>query len=599
MVRTGWWEAGRALLRDRQAGLFASLVVVVYLACALPVLPTSRLAWFCDDASYAILAAAAAWILAPPRHRVIGPEERRFWWLLSVNFMIWALVDLIELADPSSKQWGPTGLVTDLLFIPSYMCLLWALEEQPHHRAGWSRRRRLLGLERFATMAFVLAIVGYFVLLPHLFRSPADPPLTHTFGCFAALDLLLAIRFLIRAILLGKTLWGAVYTLLMLTPLMWAVTDLATLNSLSRDRWLVEGPVWNLVWFGAFLPIIWAARLRFAPARLGFAGMRRDDSRHPIPSSVTTYAIAAPLAHIGASLAGLVPMAASQPYLVWCLVMTVLLGLLAIVHQQQLHRQAVQLSHDLERATEDLLRAKKLEAVGRLAGGIAHEFNNLLQVILGHCDLLLKRDTTEGLDRESALSIQAAGEHAASLTSQLLSFSRRQVLQPRVVLLNEVVIRTQQMLASMIGQQIALNMRLDPGVGRVRVDPVQLQQVLINLVINARDAMPAGGKLLIETSSTVLEETAIDPAVRVPSGSYVLLAVTDTGLGMDAATRAHAFDPFFSTKGTGQGVGLGLASVYGVVKQSGGYVFVESEPMQGTQVRVLLPAVGKPSLLPA
>lgn len=580
-------------------GLFASLMIVVYLACTLPVLPSSRLAWFCDDASYAILAAAAAWALAPPRHRLMGPEERRFWWLLCVNFMIWAVVDLIELADPSSKQWGPTGLVTDLLFIPSYMCLLWALEEQPHHRAGWSRRRRLVGLERFATMAFVLAIVGYFILLPYLFRSSSDPPLTRTFGCFAALDLLLAIRFWIRAFLLGKTKWGAVYALLTLTPLMWVITDLAAFDSLSKDRWLVEGPAWNLVWFGAFLPIVAAARLRFAPTRLGAEGMQRDDFRHPIPSSVTTYAIAAPLAHLGASLMGLVPMAAPQPYLVWCLITTVVLGLLAIVHQQQLHRQAVRLAHDLDRATEDLLDARKLEAVGRLAGGIAHDFNNLLQVILGHCDLLLTRSATDGSARESALAIQASGERAASLTSQLLSFSRRQVLQPRVLLLNEVVTETQQMLVSLVGQQIELGMRLDPGAGLVRVDPVQLQQVLINLVVNARDAMPAGGKLLIETSGTVLDKTLEDAAVRIPPGPYVSLIVTDTGLGMDAATRARAFEPFFSTKGTGQGVGLGLASVYGVVKQSGGYVFVESEPLRGTQVRILLPAVGKPSLLPA
>ena len=244
----------------------------------------------------------------------------------------------------------------------------------------------------------------------------------------------------------------------------------------------------------------------------------------------------------------------------------------------------------LRESEELLMRAQKMEAIGRLAGGVAHDFNNLLTAIQGHTELLLG-----DLEPASALhgdlqAIRGAAGRATSLTRQLLAFSGRQVMQPRVLDVNDVVHDLEQMLRSVIGEHIALNSRLVEDDACVRADPAQLEQVLLNLVLNARDAMPGGGNVTIETATP---QIAPDDALAsdVAPGRYVLLRVRDTGSGMSADVTASAFEPFFTTKATGKGTGLGLSAVYGVVKQSGGHVWLESEPDAGTTVSVLLPRV--------
>ncbi len=251
--------------------------------------------------------------------------------------------------------------------------------------------------------------------------------------------------------------------------------------------------------------------------------------------------------------------------------------------------EALQAERERALLKEQLRLSQKLEAVGRLAGGIAHDFNNLLTVIMGSADLLLRR--LDGDDRELVDEIGHAAERAAALTHQLLAFSRRQVLEPQVLDLNAAVSETTRMLGRLIGEHIELVARLDPALGSVRVDPSQLEQVIMNLTLNARDAMPAGGRLTIETANVDLDEPSAAPQFVIQPGRYVVLAVTDTGCGMDAETRARLFEPFFTTKEPGKGTGLGLATVYGVVKQSGGYIAAESEPGRGSAFRIYLPRV--------
>lgn len=237
---------------------------------------------------------------------------------------------------------------------------------------------------------------------------------------------------------------------------------------------------------------------------------------------------------------------------------------------------------------EQLRNAQQLEAIGRLAGGVAHDFNNILSIIMGHAELLL----ASGVDERSRLGLEQmrrAGERAASLTQQLLAFSRKQVLQPRVLDLNETVADVQKMLSRVIGEDIELIARLHPSLMMVKADPSQIEQVLINLAVNARDAMPHGGRLAMETSNLELREDAAREMDLTP-GRYVMLKVSDTGNGMDAATLSHVFEPFFTTKAVGKGTGLGLSTVYGIVKQSGGSIQVESEPGNGTSFRISLPA---------
>jgi PAS domain S-box-containing protein len=243
---------------------------------------------------------------------------------------------------------------------------------------------------------------------------------------------------------------------------------------------------------------------------------------------------------------------------------------------------------------EQLQHAQKMEALGHLAGSVAHDFNNLLGVIIGYSELLSSEPGSQGAVGAKLETIKKAGVRAASLTSQLLAFSRRQVLQPRVLNLNSLVTETQKMLQRLMGEDIEQRIVLDPALRRTKADPGQMVQVIMNLAVNARDAMPRGGKLTIETANVIFEEATSFYGVAVPPGEYVALSVRDTGTGMDAETQAHIFEPFFTTKPAGKGTGLGLATVYGIVKQSGGYVFADSELGKGTTFKVYLPQVDQP-----
>jgi len=252
-------------------------------------------------------------------------------------------------------------------------------------------------------------------------------------------------------------------------------------------------------------------------------------------------------------------------------------------------RSTLRTNQEQREQLEDQLRqALKMEALGRLAGGVAHDFNNLLTVVAGHSDLLMDRVKPDNALYNSCQQIRKTADRAAALTRQLLAFSRKQILQPKVLGLNDLIADMGKLLRRLIREDIELNLQLGDSLGPVKVDPSQIEQVLLNLTVNASDAMPTGGRLTIETQNIVVDGAA-DIHLRVPPGEYVLLSVTDTGQGMDAATKSRIFEPFFTTKEPGKGTGLGLATVYGVVRQSGGFISVDSEPGKGTKFDLYLP----------
>jgi PAS domain S-box-containing protein len=245
---------------------------------------------------------------------------------------------------------------------------------------------------------------------------------------------------------------------------------------------------------------------------------------------------------------------------------------------------------ELDRLQAELFEARKLESVGRLAGGIAHDFNNILTAIIGFADLSLDEPPETDLT-EYVTGIRDAAERAAGLTQQLLAFSRRQMLQPQVLAVNDVAAGVESMLRRLIGEQIELKMDLDPGAGYLRADRTQLEQVILNLTLNSRDAMPAGGRLVVQTGHHHYSHSNRSRPRELVPGDYVTISVIDTGLGMDSETRDHIFEPFFTTKSRGRGTGLGLATTYGIIKQSGGSVFVDSELGHGTSIRIYFPMV--------
>ena len=270
-------------------------------------------------------------------------------------------------------------------------------------------------------------------------------------------------------------------------------------------------------------------------------------------------------------------------------------GASAILNAQKQVEKIVIVNRDVSerRQLEEKFRqAQKMEAVGRLSGGVAHDFNNLLGVIIGYAEFLQESLDPANTLRSSVDEILKAGKRAASLTRQLLAFSRQQVLDPKVLDLNGVVSDMEKMLRRLIGEDVELSTVLGPDVGRLKADQGQLEQVVMNLVVNARDAMPQGGKLVIDTQNMVMDEAFIRRyPYPVQAGPYVCLTVTDSGIGMDAETKARAFEPFFTTKEKGKGTGLCLSTVYGVVKQSGGYIDIYGSPGQGTTFKIYLPRV--------
>jgi signal transduction histidine kinase len=260
------------------------------------------------------------------------------------------------------------------------------------------------------------------------------------------------------------------------------------------------------------------------------------------------------------------------------------------------HWQTGRILYDRE---EQLRHAQKMEAIGRLAGGVAHDFNNLLTAVIGYTDLIADRLQPDDPNVRNLREIRKAADRATALTRQLLSFSRKQFLQPTVLDINETVSRMLHMLPRVIGEHIETITELAPGVARLRADESQMEQVLMNLVLNARDAMPSGGQLTITTENVSLTEERLDAErLALRPGAYVMLAISDTGTGMDGATRARAFEPFFTTKPKGRGTGLGLASVYGIVDQSGGGIALDTAPGRGTSVRIYLPVTTSAAVAP-
>ncbi|MDH3404217.1 MAG: ATP-binding protein [Acidobacteriota bacterium] len=601
----------RALLADRllQVGL------VLY-GLALLVLAASRagsgdLGEASRDLVDPVLIGWTLFALLWGRSR-LADSERRFWDLLALAWTCWLVVEFLyflEIPVPLVS----TSFVAEGLYLLYYMVFALAVDVAPHR----SLRRTTptsLGrrLESTAGLAAVFGLLIYFALVV----SPDPIGLSLSFvSRERGLAPLLLVRLSLDLLILGRLVqaasgargrWVKLYGLLAVGMVGYALRD--TLSLLDHEA-VISSADWGFgyeafLYFPGFVILV-AARAR-DPRLDGRdeppASLTGDGDELPRPIPIGLYAMLVPSLHFLFYPLGFLDPASRNAREIFSLVYVLVQGAIAWRYHVVVARDNMAARAALKRAEERLVHSQRLESVGRLAGGIAHDFNNYLTVIRGYSEVLRERlrSPEEIADIER---IEDAARKATNLTRQLLAVGRRQVLRARPLDLNAVVGDTSEMLRSLLGEDIALEVDLDPKAGFASADLGQTEQVLVNLAVNARDAMSKGGVLSIHTGRSVLdpEEAA---QLQLEPGSYASIAVSDTGAGMSDEVRVRVFEPFFTTKEMGQGTGLGLSTVHGIVTQSGGAITVESAPGKGTRVLVLLPsavppAAGEPAPEPA
>jgi signal transduction histidine kinase/CheY-like chemotaxis protein len=599
------WRATAGLLRaDRflRVSLVVYGVALVFLG-AVWVQPESLAGEFqqlVDPVLLGLTLVALLW----GRRRTKG-RERLFWDLLASAWACWLLVDVIfffELPVPLVSA----AFATDSLYILYYLIFALAVDLRPHLESARSLTLVRRRLESIAGLLAIFGLLFYFgiVVLPEplgfsLSFVPRDRGLTTQLLVRLSLDVLVLAR-LVYAVITARDRWSRLYLLLAVGMFFYLLRDALALLQYERMISISsQGFAYTaFLYLPGFLVLV-AARYRHlpfteSPARESVTDPEETDEVIR-PSPIALYALLVPTVHFLLFPLELLDEASRSPREVFCLVYVLALGTLAWIHQAIVAKDARHYRRALRETEKRLFRSQRLEAVGRLAGGIAHDFNNYLTVISGYGELVRTSVEDEEVQNDVAY-IEEAASKAEHLTRQLLAFGRRQVLKPVAVDLNEIVRETAKLLRSLLGEDVRLELELDPGTGLALADVGQTEQVLMNLAINSRDAMPGGGTLSIRTYRAIfIEEEAA--RLEVAPGSYVCLVVSDTGLGMNQEVQAQMFEPFFTTKRRGRGNGLGLSTVYGIVAQSHGAIRVESAPGRGTTVTVLLPTA-KVSELP-
>ena len=533
--------------------------------------------------------------------RIAHREQRRFSIYLMCALGAWWAVRLSYLMFPDAPGTAVGDMAVDLLYVAFYVFMILAIESRPHLESGWSAVDPARKFRTANALAFLFAMLAYFVFIPSALNYEFYYTWLPSLYMYVTLDLYLAVRFFNAGVTNPSSPFRGVYVLLGFAALGWAVFDAFECLSWAGVLVIPSGTAIDLLWWIPIPLVLLAARLQY----LAWPNPRRDlpadrfefgkpgTLRAVVPQIVVAFLI--PVVHLafyGAGLLDAESRAARELLIVGSLLVS---GALVLIQQYILERGNRSLQVELRQVNEQLEQSQKMEAVGRLAGGVAHDFNNLLTAIMGNTRLLLDRLPEGSDDRCEVERIDHASRRAATLTKQLLAFSRRQVLRPEIVDLNSVVTDIREMLQRLIGENIELVCTLDPDLGSIRADRGQLEQVILNLCVNARDAMPDGGRLTIHSFRQHLPGEPTGDDGDLPQGPQVVLVVRDTGHGMDAPTRERVFEPFFTTKERGKGTGLGLSTVYGIVRQSGGHIRLESEPGRGATFWVYFPWRAEPA----
>lgn len=578
-------------------------VVVAALACAatlvllysLPLFDPKDLEEIGDTYAFVplclLVIVAARWRLSSIRH----PEERRFWNLLALGFGFWLAAELFFIIIAPAGR-GPTyQMVNDYLFVLFYLSVILATEESPHLRPGWSDGDPGHQLAYVETAFFALAALVYFAVIPYVLNVPAYSTTLPSFYLYVVFDLFLVGRSLYLCSAAATRRWRALYALFALSAVLLLATDL--LDALSRSNVYLYSPggAWDFLWYAYFFVVVGMARARHLYASTdGSQGVEASSDKEAVSGPIGSrsqylFLLSLPVMHLALYRAGLLDAKSHEARDAAVVVYLIGIAVVAVIRERSYEKRNRAMRAEIESKNKRLMRAHRLEAVGQLAGGVAHEFNNLLTVILGHSDSLVHLLDDSSSTKKKAEEIKKAAIRAASLTRELLAFTRQQVMLPQAVDLNELIRKFEPTLRRVIGERISMELKLAGGIDHVLVDPGQIEHVLENLVENAHDAMPDGGRLTIRTSAIHVSVEDSYGGSPVKPGRYVTLSMSDTGVGMTKAVQARIFEPFFTTKTLGQGTGLGLATVYGIITQSGGHVVVTSEPGHGSTFKIFLP----------
>ena len=522
--------------------------------------------------------------------KVESIEERRFWNLIILGMLVWLTGTSIFLVSYTMDPPRWVDLAVDICYILLYLSWFLASDQQPQLESGWSARDVLYKYSLIGATLFIAIMFGYFVVVPWAVQPFETAQYFASFNLYVTLDTLLTVKFVLLFRAARSPRWRRCFALIASATAILAVGDLLEGMGFAEILSTVMGTRIDIVWL--FPHFFLAVMILTCTGRSLGADKSEGDTAPRIQSLLPFYALAIPLVHLGLYLFGYLDPVARAPREAIVFSGLILFAVLSLAQQISLEGAVASLRSDLVvRALDDKLRqSQRLESIGRLAGGIAHDFNNLLMVIKSYAELAQQGlSTGEGKIREKLSEINRAADRAADLVRQLLAFGRRQVLKPEVVHVNELVKGIEGMLSRIIGDDVELIVDLGHDAGYTRVDPALLEQVIVNLVVNARDAMPRGGGVTVSTRSI---DRVLNGSREEPDGRrWVELAVTDTGAGIDPTVHDRIFEPYFTTKEMGKGTGLGLATVYGIVDQSGGTIVVESELGKGATFRVWLPQV--------
>ena len=513
-------------------------------------------------------------------------QERRFWRLLLAAFSSWLILETIMVAVPAVWDLPGAWVGIDVIYLIFYGLAFLAAEERPDLLPGPS----VVGIDqglvrRCAVLALCISFLVYFVVIPGTYSWDSYATGLPSALLYTWLDLFLAARFLYLAHHTRRRRWRAVHLLLGFSLLLWAVVDSADAVGYLEEIDVGWGTQMDLYWFLPFLLAIIAVRLRSFRGsdeeRAAGVESASEAGRRPLGVHAFVLALSLPAVHLAGYSFGALDQASRAPREV------IVLGFLVTMVALGVFGRALDRAND--RLHQQAQRSQRLTSLGRLAGGVAHDFNNLLQVIVGQSELLQTALGPQHSEGPRVGELLKASRRAADLTRQLLIFSQNQVFMPQPLDVNEVVADTVSLLDRLVGETVELRTRLEPGLDPILADRTQMEQVVTNLVINSRDALPAGGEIEI-SSERVRVETAQPGYQRSsPPGEYVRLTVRDNGVGISERDLEHVFEPFFTTKDMAVGTGLGLATVFGVATQSGGYIRIDSTPQRGTTVEIDFP----------